>query len=168
MTEYFSKFIAIICGIFITFILPSFFLITHKEAIAKDYIKAKSVEFIDKGRVLGKIDEDSISEYLSSVYSLGEYDIEIDHYSKKAYPKYNEDFSSFFGYTYESTLYTLDEILDKVADENEYPMKNGDFLTVRVTINPSKLYSSKLKDMLGLSEVNKKTIVEYGAEVEHD
>lgn len=168
MTEYFIKFVSYVFGTILCFVVPAFFMITHSESVAQDFIQARTVEFVDKGRVTGEITMDSYKEYLGDVYSLGEYNVEMDHYSVKAYPKYNAAMSGYDGYEYEHNIYTIEEIADDVVVDGEHLMKNGDYLTVKVTADPSRLASARFRSFLGMDEAGTKTIVEYGAEVEHD
>lgn len=132
-----------------TIILIVLIMLTRMDGVLDSYITNKATSFVDTCRTTGRIEPQTYEKFAQSVYSVGNYSIEISHGKKiglwdeekrEAVVEYNEVYTS--------------QILEQMYPENEdesypYIMNNGDMFTIKIRKEGNGLGGNLLNLFIG-------------------
>lgn len=140
-----------------TIILIVIVMLTRMDGVLDSYVTNKATSFVDTCRTTGRIEPQTYEKFAQTVYSIGNYSVEISHgrkiglwdkEEKRAVVEYNEVYTAqILGYMYPE-------------DENEnypYIMSNGDIITIKITKKGTGLAGNLLGVFIGAA--NEPTIV---------
>ena len=137
-----SSIVAIIAFVF----LPVILITLKTEDAVQSYVQSRTVSFIDDCRASGCISPQNYLTYVYAIGATGTYDIQIEHHGSIAYYR--------------------DEILNEMfsaGSEQDYPMKNGDYLSITVQGKGSGITDALLMFFTGTD--GGKVAVSYGGQV---
>ena len=152
-----SSIVAIIAFVF----LPVILITLKTEDAVQSYVQSRTVSFIDDCRASGCISPQNYLTYVYAIGATGTYDIQIEHQSSVAYPGQDPD-----TWLNGSIAYYRDEILNEMfgaGSEQDYPMKNGDYLSITVQGKGSGITDALLMFFTGTD--GGKVAVSYGGQV---
>ena len=159
MGDVLGRVFAAFFGCMIMFIVPIMLIAQKQDTVRQSYIDNAVVEFVDNAKVAGKITPQAYEKLCNDV-DLAHLLCEIKITHSSAYTVPTDVIDPTTGYHEIATYrvdYTKEEILDVIytasGDNQDYQMKNGDYLSVEVkNITPtlgtrlSRLFQTKSSD----------------------
>ena len=130
MEDAVGRMVAIIGSVFILFLLPLIIVTQKMDNTSQAYIDKAVVEFVDNARstaVLTARSYEKLCNHIDSIQSNCL--IKMPHSSKYAGKNGTEIEIHYYDYTKDDILNT---IYTPAGDNQKYPLKNGDFVTVTV------------------------------------
>lgn len=178
MQDIVGKFFAIIFGSTILFLMPVTIMALKQDNTAQTYINDAVVEFVDNARTSGKITADDYRHLTEKIDIIqARCNITMTHSSAYTVPGnvaatvvpdavFSEhDFSKV------SQDYNRDDITKRIFDsgteENDYELKNGDYLKV-VVYNEEPTLGSRLLGFFLASYAQNTIYTSYGGYVGND
>ena len=135
MSDTFITIIAIFLAAILMFIFPLMTLADTNDDITQLTVQTATSEFVDEIRKTGKLTEDKYNSFVSSIAATGNaYDIELqfqildENPAKKTSQTGN---ATVIGENIYYSVYTT-QIEDRLADDGEYILKEGDLVSVNV------------------------------------
>ena len=170
MGDILGKIFAAIFGCVVMFIVPVMIIAQKQDSIAQNYIDNAVVKFVDNAKTAGKITPQAYEELCNGVdmaHMLCE--IKITHSS--AYTVPTDVLDPETGY-YETATYRNDFIKEEIlsvmypdtGDNQDYRMKNGDYLKVEV-INVTPTLGSRMVRMFTTKNPDVTLMTTYGGYV---
>lgn len=170
MGDILGKIFAAIFGCVVMFIVPVMIIAQKQDSIAQNYIDNAVVEFVDNAKTAGKITPQAYEKLCNGVdmaHMLCE--IKITHSS--AYTVPTDVLDPATGY-YETATYRNDFIKEEIlavmypdtGDNQDYRMKNGDYLKVEV-INVTPTLGSRMVRMFTTKNPDVTLMATYGGYV---
>lgn len=131
----------------------------QSDKTIEDFVADESTDFIDECRTTGIIDPVNLRIYLTKVYELGDFKVNLEHKTKTSFSQ-NGTTQSMTGYSSTGNEDIMSYIFTDVGDDNIYKMRNGDMIVVTVTRESGGIGNKLLNFFVPHSEQNK-IVVQY-------
>ena len=140
---------AIFLAAILMFIFPLMSTADRGDDISQQVVQTATTEFVDNIRSTGKITNDKYETFYQTIASTGNsFDVEmqVEVLDENSNKKTTQASASKVGENYSYTDYTT-QILDKIENDGQYKLKEGDIVSVTVK-NTNQTISQILKNFM--------------------
>ena len=141
--------VAIFLAAILMFIFPLMSTADRGDDISQQVVQTATTEFVDDIRSTGRITNDKYESFYQTIASTGNsFDVEmqVEVLDENSNKKTTQASSSKIGENYSYTDYTS-QIVDKIENEGQYKLKEGDIISVTVR-NTNQTISQILKNFM--------------------
>lgn len=159
MVDAFSKLIGYVL-IVVASLCVVFNVIVKIDSDAENFLKDKTTDFVDECRTTGEIDPTNLRVYANTVYLIGDYDLKLEHKTKSSFST-NTSGGFITGYKTAGRDEIYEYMFPSSGDDNSYPMKNGDMLTISLVKKSGRVGDNFISFVFHHKD-NNTVVVNYG------
>ncbi len=138
------KIAGILLCVILLFIVPIKMNFARQDRILDQVVRNQVTVFSEQARELGYISDEMLKGFRSTLSATGlEYDISIEHLSKRFASDSAGNIKAYYDGTYE------EDITDYIEGGNDYPLRVGDFIFVEVR-SRSETKTQSMNHLFGL------------------
>ena len=141
--------VAIFLAAILMFIFPLMSTADRGDDVSQQVVQTATTEFVDNIRSTGKITNDKYEAFVQTIASTGNaFDVEmqVEVLDENSNKKTTQASPTKVGENYSYTEYTS-QILERIANEGQYKLKEGDIVSVFVK-NTNQTISQILKNFM--------------------
>ena len=141
--------VAIFLAAILMFIFPLMSTADRGDDVSQQVVQTATTEFVDNIRSTGKITNDKYEAFVQTIASTGNaFDVEmqVEVLDENSNKKTTQASPTKVGENYSYTEYTS-QILERIASEGQYKLKEGDIVSVFVK-NTNQTISQILKNFM--------------------
>ena len=158
MGDSFQRILAYLCLIF-GLIIAVVLITIQSDKTIEDFVADETTDFIDECRTTGVIDPTNLRAYLTKVYKLGDFKVNLEHKTKTSFSQ-NGVSQSMTGYSSTGNEGIMSCIFTDSGDDNKYKMRNGDMIVATVTRESGGIGNRLLNFFVPHNETNE-IVVQY-------
>lgn len=165
MTEYISKFFAVLLALFL-YLTPLLLILSQQDQAIQSYVSQEVVELTESICTKGSLDATMYQQFLNKLYrtNLG-YQVAITHEHIIYQPVYDKTGVFQNSVTVQKKKLYTKQILKTVLEKNQpYTFTEGDYVSIQV-FNKSKSFKEKIAAALYGKAFDKTILYTYGGKI---